>query len=111
MRGKLEFVFLALLGLLLVVLSANTQVAWIDLAQHSLIENFQIQIHTWAWWTIVGVPMLAGVAFLVAAFGGFRSRLSRSWTIRFFLGCEVFSAALILITSYGILATVFCGLI
>lgn len=111
MRWNTEFYLLAFLGAILIALPVYTELGGMDLTRHSLVEYLDLEFKTSIWWTIVGIPLLAGIAFLAAALQGLRIRPSGRTTVWFFVGCEVFAVALLLIGGYGILATVFCGLL
>jgi hypothetical protein len=109
MRRRMEFLFLALLGVLLIVVAGYTQ--WLS-ADPGKSVPITADLRSWPWWTIVGLPLLAGTAYLVAAYIGFRANLAGAAILYFFTACEVVAIALLLsIGGVGMLATIFCALI
>lgn len=111
MRLKIEFVLLALLGLTLIFVAGYTQWVSADLTQHSIAQYVIEDLETWPWWTIVGIPFLAGLAYLIAAVVGARWCPKGTAAVRFFIGCEALAIVLLAIGGIGFLAAIFCGLI
>jgi hypothetical protein len=99
MRARTEFLMLGVLGILLISLSIYTAVGW------------TAQPSKWGWWSIVGIPFVGGIAYSFAAYFGSRKIARGKATLVFFIVCEACALALLPIGGYGIMATVFCGLL
>jgi len=111
MRAKIEFVLLGAVGGLLVVIATYTQWVSTDLSKHSLKEYVTGAYANPEWWSIVGIPLLSGIAFVVAAAFGATTGLKQRAAVIFFVGCEIFAVLLIPIGGVGYIAAVLCTLV
>lgn len=106
-KHKMEYVLLAVTGLSLLLIGCYTQWLTTDLNRYSLHAYVTMDIRLWTWWSIVGIPFLAGIVYLSAAFIGWKKQLAGSRYIALFIAGLALAITLwLLVGGPGFLASV-----
>jgi hypothetical protein len=100
------------IGLTIMLVAGYSEWTSIDLSRHSLRDYLNRQFGMRVWWDVVGIPLLAGAAYIgLAAFGpGLERRTGKRVPV--FLGCLLLALALALgIGGIGYYATITTGIL
>jgi hypothetical protein len=107
MKIKTGFLLLAFIGVVMVIVAAGIQIVSMDIGRYGLKEYIVVDLEQWAWWSTLGIPLLLGVVYLVAAVFGIRSKLTnRGGALSLFAACFIAGCALSIVSGFGYFALV-----
>ena len=112
MEYKTEAMLIAFIGLVMAFIAGYTQWISTDLTRFSISYYVENSVSQWPWWSTVGLPFLAGIAYLIAGvFWAGKRGASRKSSLTFFGVCLFLAIALLLLDGIGFFAAIFTLLV
>ena len=109
MKKKPEYLLLAFIGALMVLMATYIQWTSMDLGRYGIGEYVVADLGRWAWWSTLGIPFLLGITYLGAAIFGLRANLGNRSALILFGGCFVAGCVLAIVSGFGYFAAIATG--
>lgn len=110
MRKRIEYYWLILSGIALVIMSVYMQWISMELNTYSIAEYIASDLNQWIWWKAIGIPFLVGCAYLGIAGIGIRMNSNFKATLVIFICCFVIGIFLSIVSGLGYLAVYFMAM-
>jgi hypothetical protein len=105
-RGKVQYLLLALVGTVIASLSAYGQWISMDFNAHTIAEYISSDLHNAGWWAGVGVPFIVGLIYLGTAAYCIQFQPNRRSSLILMSLCLVIGCGLAIASGFGYFAAI-----